>query len=522
MDFNGFSRRIITVLLSCVILSTATVHADQIRSIAAGSAKGGAGRLQDGERFYEQRKDLKAADRFVRALLLDPASQRARERLEELIKGSTVLTHHQRLQLQRFVDLIDYHQFLLNRIDGLLDDSRRYSMQIRHLLTSRQFPVDVAKTIDQADQIANAARQCRRIWISEDIPPVLSMDTIFEKLDMTIQRLEQQHQKLTKVCAQLRQQHLAARKHPPIPVIRSAAAQGSSSSPRQPLTGRQKRIQDFRVELKTVKREFEGLQKKLEETNARVGELTNNLAALSLELFEKEKVIADKDSQMFQLGEQLQETRERMTLVQRIIQEKDQQIQALQADIRHLQMHAESPGNPDLPPLNTTMSGPGDFDQLAAMERQLKELSDKYNFLVDKIQERDLAIAQLRGTVAEKNEQIDLVHQAVKTQEEEIGLLNGIVQIYQGRLGDLYSSLKEKEKEMNALRQQLLELGASWPYSLTETAKAHPPDPPEAGLTAQPEDMNPVFFKRGRISPEEVLNETKENVMQLMDKHLPR
>lgn len=521
MDLNGISRRIIPVILSCVLFSAATVHADTIQRLSASPARGGASHLQDGERFYEQRKDLKAADRFVRVLLLDPASRRARERLQEMLKDSAVLSQHQRLQLQRFVDLVDYHQFLLNRMDGLFADSRQYSMQIRHLLAPSRFSVELTQTIDRAGQIAKETAQYRRIWMSDDIPSVLPMDAIFAKLDMTIQRLEEQHRKLTKVCTQLRQQHLAAR-NSKTPVVPSKAKKGSPSGTERPLTGHQKRIQDFRGELKTVKREFEVLQKKFEETNARVAEVTSSLAEVSLELFEKEKVIADKDSQMSQLGEQLQETRERMNLVQRIIQEKDQHIQVLQADIRALQSLAEHGEGQ----AGTAAFNPEDGGRLADMQKQLNELSDKYNFLVDKIQERDLAIAQLRGTIAERNEQIDHVHQAVKTQEEEIGLLNGIVQIYQGRLVDVYSSLKEKEEEMNALQWQLLELGVSVPASLKETVKAPPPDPPRGDLAAQSEEMqmNPVFFNGMSISPEDVLKETKENIMQLQlrDKLLPR
>ncbi len=96
-------------------------------------------------------------------------------------------------------------------------------------------------------------------------------------------------------------------------------------------------LKDLQNQFEKVQLGLDVFRERLQETNGKVGNLVEDVASKSLDVYTQEKIVLAAHQEMGDLRSELEETKERLRLVQRIIQEKDDHIQTLEEEVSDIQ-----------------------------------------------------------------------------------------------------------------------------------------------------------------------------------------
>lgn len=235
----------------------------------------------------------------------------------------------------------------------------------------------------------------------------------------------------------------------------------------------QQNIQYFQVELLSVRESFDQLQERFKNTDLKISELTKQIADMSMEAFEKDKVLAQRDDYAAELQQKVNEANEKMNLVQRIIREKDERIVSLEKEMSRIQRMVNSG---DISATKEIARFKSDFkefesqfklqmeksrDRIIGLEIQLADLSQKHQFLLTDIQMKNSQIALLTANLEKRSIAAVQYREAFLTTNQEVNKLIGMVDIYRTKLVEAKQNLISKEAELHRLNEQKSKAGPS-------------------------------------------------------------
>lgn len=454
------------VTLSAALLFPGHSFADESdpKFIAAYNTEYGLKLLSEGK------YDL-AVERFVKSLLTDPENTAARDSLKEIAETRAVSEANSGLKILRFLDQLDYVRFLQGRYRNMAEENVRLRefLQRQPLLTP-----DLKAESDRLDgQAREWLQQFPRIGVPEGPADDQRVD-----LPRLIARLAQKKEELLKQVSFWEDQNNRLRA-----VRRAALEQGAIGAAAKKADETRGRLLDkdklleaqrrnteyFRKELATVRDDFSALQDRLKNTDEKILDLTKKLAEMSMDLFEKNKQLTAKDNHAAALEQELSEAREKMNLVQRIIQEKDDRIALLEQDIGRIQ--SQMAAGPMLEGVSQIKTDLKDFqesikaemeknrDKVVDLQTRLTQLSANYEALARTVQVKDAEISLLNSSLKNKELAVSQYRQAFLSNTERLSQMDGIVELYRGKLIDAQAVLRQKNEELIRLQATLSQEG---------------------------------------------------------------
>lgn len=225
-----------------------------------------------------------------------------------------------------------------------------------------------------------------------------------------------------------------------------------------------KNFEELQNEFAEVKLGLAVFRERLQDTNQKVDDMVEEIAACSLDLFQKERQNADVQGHTQALANELQETQERLRLVQRIIQEKDDHIQSLETEVLQIQagMTADDQGI-EVAALRDDMNA-----MVEELRQTISQDQAKIKRLESRFQEVVLANAQLESELVKTHLLASLLERQVEQKDgmiadlernftshiKKMGEMKDIVKIYQMKLNDYQGMLEQKELELQTYRQR--------------------------------------------------------------------
>ena len=344
-----------------------------------------------------------AINDFSRALLLDPRNDEAKEFLLG-ISGAEGLNAGQVLNLLTLQDLLAQIQNLKEKVSYYVLKQKKLK---EHLLR-RGYEVEMLNhELDPIkDQIFSAREvqhlKSRESYLSQTKP----LEAFNASLSFQKERLYTQLLYLDAQYVRLREINRSAdelsrpsayskiqTKEISRPVTSQQAAwklpsYGTSSGP-----GEVDDISVFKQELAMIHKQLSEMEGETQAKDQKVISLTRQLVESALKLTEKEMVLSQKINHLYLLNDELMDLRSRFELGQKIIQEKEEHIQSLEA--------------------------------------------------------------HLLDVVQEQQDQENKVKHALSSKNEKLIELNGILKIYRSKLSDTTRSMQEKLSDINVLDEKL-------------------------------------------------------------------
>lgn len=286
--------------------------------------------VRQGKKCYQQGDIQGAIDHFARALLLDQSNKTARENMILMSTWSS-LPATQRIQLFLSEDLLIFNEKLEKRLNFLA--ARRDALTAS--LIQQNYPQTL---IDQKFQ----AIRDRFLFSTDDRGAGVSSASTLEALNKSlITEKERLSRELSCVREQLawlrpagssRGEPLGLREEPQKPDTQVSRLQ-KVNDPGEAW----QQIAGVREELSKLRRQVETLQQNVERKDDKITALTKQVVEFSLKLTEREMVLSEKVNALSSLHEASAELQSRQELGQKILEEKNVQIQSLQEGLAALQ-----------------------------------------------------------------------------------------------------------------------------------------------------------------------------------------
>jgi hypothetical protein len=429
-----------------------------------------------GLKLYHDGKFDLACERFIRALLLDPDNTAAKDTLRKISNQIIPQSHLKALRISRFIDQIEYFNFLDMRYRSLIEENKRLlefaythavddSSLSEKMQTIKKFQFDRTIALPSVS-IVGYASDDKKIVDLDDM--VLSLTKERQPLLREIGFWKGQNDQLRELRSLILNR--VSRRTPDL-VANNYKSQLNDIQERinqkdDLLSTQQQNIEYFQSELSSVRESFDQLQERFKNTDLKISELTKRIADMSMEVFEKDKLLAKKDDYVAALQKEVNEASEKMNLVQRIIQEKDDRIVSLEKEMSQIQM-AINLG--DISANKEVAQFKSDFkefevqfrlqmeksrDRIIGLEVQLADLSQKYQLLLTDIQIKDSQIASLNINLEKRNISATQYREAFLTTNQEVNKLIGMVDIYRAKLVEAKQTLVSKEEELHRLNEQ--------------------------------------------------------------------
>lgn len=458
------------VLIFCICLISSKAYSDDPRFLSAYHSEYGLKLYHDGK------MDL-AADRFTKALLLDPHNETAKNSLQKIAKENSTVIGTRSLKILRFIDQIEYFTFLNDRFRNLISaNSRLLDFFSNNSSNDPNLTLKIQTLKTQQDVHPNALPQVGVVGFAEYDTQDLGLDEIIVALSRDRQALikeinfwEEQNSELRNLKSKILGKGAVEATAAIATKYRNEfeIAQGNIVEKDKLLTAQHESIEYFQAQLSGVRENYNSLTEKFQNTDAKIAELTKKLAAMSMEVFEKNKILADKDSRAADLEKEILDAHEKMSLVQRIIQEKDERIASLEKEMTQLQVAVSKSGassDQNVAQMKTDMD---DFkaqfksqmaksrERIIGLEIQFLDITHKYQALAHDVHIKDTQIAALRSTVQNKDVAINQYRDAFLSTDKKANELIGMVEIYRGKLSETKQSLLLKEEELRRLEAVL-------------------------------------------------------------------
>ena len=368
-----------------------------------------------------------AFQNVLQTILNDQDAARALSTLKKMIVEERWV-RGDRLKMEQAAELLGYIQFLKNRLSQL---ENRYSQLWGFLRDapggSDSLPDEKVKQLAEASGVGLEEKDDILVGQKgiDDLLTVLKM----RKADY-VQRIQTLRQKNEELSA----------------LISNLAIERTSKN----LSGAS--TKDERGQSGQVKRQVEALNREV--------------AAKSLELFEKDNMVVEQKGDLRKVEKELFDVQQRLDLTQRIIQEKDGIIDSLEAHLERLKTQPD----PDSQRYQ---------QQFEAVQLKLSVLEDrleKQNLLSETrlvaleklLADQEKRIAGFGIIIKEKNQEIALLdqalsarefelmdlHKVLSSQDDKIIELDGIIQIYKAKLKDLRERIASSE-EAGVLTQHI-------------------------------------------------------------------
>ncbi|MCB9771725.1 MAG: hypothetical protein H6754_04185 [Candidatus Omnitrophica bacterium] len=465
-----FIAPIALVLIFCVCLISSKAFADDPRFLSAYHSEYGLKLYHDGK------MDL-AADRFTKALLLDPHNDVAKDSLQKIAKENSAVIGTRSLKILRFIDQIEYFTFLNDRFQNLISANNRLldfvlnnstndpslTVQIQTLKTQQNFHPN---TLPQVGVLGFAEYDTQNLGLDEIII-ALSRDR--QAVIKEINFWEEQNSQLRNIKRKILDKGATEAATAIATKYKNEfeLAQGSIAEKDKLLTAQHESIEYFQNQLSAVRENYNTLTEKFQSTDVKIAELTQKLAAMSMEVFEKNKILAEKDHRAADLEKEILDAHEKMSLVQRIIQEKDERIASLEKEMMQLQVAVSNGGalsdqnvaqmKADMDDFKTQFKAQMEKsrDRIIGLEIQFVDITQKYQALAHDVQVKDTQIAALKSTVQKKDVAINQYRDAFLSTDKKANELIGMVEIYRGKLSETKQSFFLKEEQLRRLEAAL-------------------------------------------------------------------
>ncbi len=252
-----------------------------------------------GLKLYNDGKVDFAIERFVKALLLDPENKTAKDSLRKISEEIVPSSNSRVLEIARFIDQIEYFNFLDLRYQSLTTENSRLFEFVR-----KNFPKD--PTLAQKVQTIES-RQADRSVVLPSVGELgfASDDNKKTNLPDVILNLSRQRQLLLEQISFWEEQNNDLRL-----VRRSILAQGSTENPLvvanklksqlsevenrtaqkdDLLATQHQNIEYFQSELSSVRDNFNQLQERFKTTDLKIGELNKKLTEMSAKIHDTEQ-----------------------------------------------------------------------------------------------------------------------------------------------------------------------------------------------------------------------------------------
>lgn len=329
--------------------------------------------IRQGKNCYLRNDAQSAIGYFARALLLDPANKAARDNLAR-VSAQTSLPASQRIQLFLSDDLLIFNEKLQEKLD--------YLTAKRDALAATLIQQNYPQT--SIDQKLKAIRD--RL-----IPPADSQRKdagIMSPLETLNKSLIRNQQQLARELLNVREQisWLRDPRKTDTQVSRPPKADNAKESWQQ--------IADVRTELNELRRQVENLREDVQHKDDKITALTKQIVEFSLKLTEREMILNEKVNALSSLHDAYADLQSRQELGQKILEEKNVQIQSLQEGLAALQadtaVHTKE--------INTLMAAK---DQaLDQWEKILAIYQGKLKDATETIEVRDADVAALAEQLA--------------------------------------------------------------------------------------------------------------------------
>ena len=310
---------------------------------------------------YHRGDGVSAFESFSQALILNPYNQEAQQGLLQFLSEAH-LSSQQQINLIQFQDLINLNKELEKRIEYYRSKINLLEEEIVHHGVDKEI-------FKEKQQFAKTINLKHR--------PVRSTSINNNALELVNSSLNQDKEHLLETLADLQKY---------FEFLRKVNKDSQKDFAKTPVTGIEINPIPVEDELTVLKREVIQVHKKLDQ-------LTNQVVDLTLKLSEKNLYSERQEDRLNALSNNFVELKSRFELGEKMMNEKDGQIQTLQDQVKQIQAQAKA-SNDDL-----------------------------NNILTSK--------------------------------DEKLFELNGILQVYKGKLTDTVHNLKEKNATLTTLEDQL-------------------------------------------------------------------
>ena len=398
-----------------------------------------------GDKLSFEKKFDTAALEYVKALLADVENRSAREKLGAVFSQTDLQTSKAVLQQQYFLELIDYVQFLFSRINSLLEDNdslaRMLSSYPGHEKISVK-AVTLSENLKQENaQIASAHTawgQRQAGWIAFNDLFVEQKNRLSKILNEVGELNRDLHARRWQIHSAQKNKHIGAQAGHWLDRIKDLEM--TRIHKEEIITQQSKNIALLTDEINVMRQQFVNLQAKFNSTQQRIDDLGKDLAAATLEIYQRDQQLANKEQQVTKIKDELVELRERSVLMQRIIQEKELK--------------------------NLTAENPLDYAaRIQTLEQQFQELNQRYLVMEKNLADREREVARLRQELALRDDKIMMLKNAFNSKEQRIGELLGVVEIYKSKLGESKKVLDGLDHRLDQFQNRV---DASSPESALE------------------------------------------------------
>jgi len=427
--------------------------------------------VEKGEGTFLRNEIDKSIQIFSHALIYNLDNKQALNFLSRL-ENKNQVSHQARVKLSRSLELIDYIKFLKNRIDQ--------SIIVNTKLKNRMF----GRTHQY--KMVGESKQVKRIRDKELRDKVLLNNKDF--LDENNIQISQSLGNLMEMLTELKNEyvvHLTYLLNSNDQLKDFKAAEGRISK-KSAASGRRVDVADdvkptalmwpqdnvriLKNELALVQLEIKMLKNVVNASEQKTRRLTNELTGKTLIIYEKDEAITRHRKKFAELEKDLIETAERLNLVQRIIKEKDEVINALENFVQEVQREMNHIDDVSKEQLNTLGIN------LSLLESKLnaqQELSEQKLLFVEKllaqqeikiadynvlIKENRVNIADLNKQLFVKTEKLHGLKSVLKSKDDKLIELNGIIKIYKGKLVDSKTTTNKKRYNVQNLEGQIDQL----------------------------------------------------------------
>ncbi|HBO98151.1 MAG TPA: hypothetical protein DE315_01580 [Candidatus Omnitrophica bacterium] len=272
--------------------------------------------VRQGMKCFQQKDTRGAIDHFARALLLDPANKTARDNLAR-ISAQTSLPAPQRIQLFLCDDLLTLNENLLKKLDYFT--VKRDALAAA--LIRQNYP---QASIDQKFQAIRNRFILPADNQRKDAGTMSPLETLNKSLVRDQERLTRE---LQSVRGQISWLQEAPKRQP------QTASHVKTSGSGEPW----QQIADVREGLNELRRQVNALQEDVQHKDSRIAALTKQVVEFSLKLTEQEMIVSEKVTALSSLHDAYADLQSRQELGQKILEEKNTQIQSLQEGLAALQ-----------------------------------------------------------------------------------------------------------------------------------------------------------------------------------------
>lgn len=493
-----FCCRIVTILSFILAIAAGQAAAEDPHFMSTYQSEFGLKLYHDGKIDF-------AIEKFVRALLLDPENKTAKDTLKKIGEEIYPSSDSRVYKIARFIDQIEYYTFLDIRYRGLTEENSRLSdfLKKKQEKFTGEFSEKVKSLQEFQDKRAVVTPSIGVIGFSGDQGDIFDLEKVTSKLS-------EERQSLLKEIAFWESQNTQLRALRKTVLEREAVETVSAKNYKTELNEIQGRVEQkdnllatqnqnleyFKQELAQVRDNFNVLQDRFKSTDQKINELTGKIADLSMVIIEKNKIIDEKSDAAQLLQRQVSEAGEKLNLVQRIIQEKDDRIAALESEMTQVRGNLKSNDNLDGSQVAQLKSDLKDFEgqfksqmeksreRIIGLEIQFMDMTRKYDVLSADILSKEAQIATLRIESKKKEDFIKQYRSAFYATDHKANELVGIVDIYRSKLAETKQQLTAKEAELRLLKGESITPDENLP-----APKA--PDQTHQALT----DMNLTFTK---------------------------